>query len=106
MPWILLSEGRIQELRQPLQRDWPYAYSDLDRLYALGMDSYAILPYLHRIGVDGGGRFSGVTSQLTLDPEGRVQRRPLRARFSKGTPRLIDSAPPDAGQFRLDLPGG
>ena len=106
MPWILLGEGRIQELRQALQRDWPYAYSDLDRLYALGMDSYAILPYLHRIGVDGGGRFSGVTSQLTLDPEGRVQRRPLWARFSKGTPRLIDSAPPDAGQFRLDLPGG
>ena len=104
MPWMLLGEGRIQELRQNLQRDWPYAYSDLDRLYALGMDSYAILPYLHRIGADGGGRFSGVTSQLTLDPEGRVQRRPLWARFSKGTPRLIDSAPPDAGQFRLDLP--
>ncbi|MBI3574977.1 MAG: penicillin-binding protein activator [Gammaproteobacteria bacterium] len=105
MPWILLGEGRIQELRQNLQRDWPYAYSDLDRLYALGMDSYAILPYLHRIGADG-GRFSGVTSQLTLDAEGRVQRRPLWARFSKGTPRLIDSTPSDAGQFRLDLPGG
>lgn len=105
MPWILLGEGRIQELRQNLQRDWPYAYSDLDRLYALGMDSYAILPYLHRIGADG-SRFNGVTSQLTLDAEGRVQRRPLWARFSKGTPRLIDSVPPDAGQFRLDLPGG
>lgn len=104
MPWILLNEGRIQELRQNLQRDWPYAYSDLDRLYALGMDSYAILPYLHRIGADG-SRFNGVTSQLTLDPEGRVQRRPLWARFSKGTPRLIDAVPLDAGQFRLDLPG-
>ena len=104
MPWILLGEGRIQELRQNLQRDWPYAYSDLDRLYALGMDSYAVLPYLQRLGA-GGGRFSGVTSQLTLDPEGRVQRQPLWARFSKGVPRLIDLAPPDAGQFRLDLPG-
>lgn len=106
MPWMLLGEGRIQELRQNLQRDWPYAHSDLDRLYALGMDSYAILPYLHRIGAAGGGRFSGVTSLLTLDPEGRVQRRPLWARFSKGVPRLIDSIPADAGQFRLDLPGG
>lgn len=104
MPWILLGEGRIQELRQNLQRDWPYAYSDLDRLYALGMDSYAILPYLHRISADG-SRFNGVTSQLTLDPEGRVQRRPLWARFSKGTPRLVDAVPLDAGQFRLDLPG-
>ena len=68
------------------------------------MDSYAVLPYLHRLGA-GGGRFSGVASQLTLDPEGRVQRQPLWARFSKGVPRLIDLAPPDAGQFRLDLPG-
>ncbi len=106
MPWMLVGEGRIQELRQNLQRDWPYAHSDLDRLYALGMDSYAILPYLDRLGADGGNRFSGVTSLLTLDAEGRVQRRPLWARFSKGTPRLTDAALPNAGQFRLDLPGG
>lgn len=103
MPWILLDEGRIQELRQALQRDWPYAHSDLDRLYALGMDSYALLPHLQRLS---GARFSGVTSRLTLDPEGRVQREPLWARFSKGVPRLLDAAIPDAGQFRLDLFGG
>lgn len=106
MPWILQTEGRIPLLREQLQRDWPYAYSDLDRLYALGMDSYAILPYLQRIGADGGGaRFSGVTSLISLDPEGRLQRQPLWARFSKGVPRLVDSTLPDFGQFRLDTGG-
>lgn len=106
MPWILLGEGPVQELRQNLQREWPYAYSDLDRLYALGMDSYAVLPYLHRLGSDASGRFSGVTSYLTLDPDGRLQRQLLWARFTKGVPRLLDTPLPDAGSFRLSAPGG
>ncbi len=106
MPWILLGEGPVQALRQNLQREWPYAYSDLDRLYALGMDSYAVLPYLHRLGSDASGRFSGVTSYLTLDPDGRLQRQLLWARFTKGVPRLLDTSLPDAGSFRLSAPGG
>jgi outer membrane PBP1 activator LpoA protein len=105
MPWILLGEGPVQELRQNLQREWPYAYSDLDRLYALGMDSYAVLPYLNRLGADAAGRFGGVTSTLTLDPEGRLQRQLLWARFVKGVPRLLDASPPEAGLFRLSAPG-
>jgi len=105
MPWILLGEGPVRELRQGLQHDWPYAYSDLDRLYALGMDSYAVLPYLHRLGA-GGGRFNGVTSALSLDPDGRLQRQMVWARFVRGVPRLLDGAPSGAGLFRLDGPGG
>lgn len=106
MPWILLGEGPVQELRQNLQHEWPYAYSDLDRLYALGMDSYAVLPYLHRLDSDASGRFSGVTSYLTLDPDGRLQRQLLWARFTKGVPHLLDTSLPDAGLFRLSAPGG
>lgn len=106
MPWILLGEGPMMELRQALQRDWPYAYSDLDRLYALGMDSYAVLPHLHQLGAAANGRFRGVTSTLTLDPEGRLQRQLTWARFAKGAPRLLETFLPDAGLFRLTVPGG
>jgi outer membrane PBP1 activator LpoA protein len=106
MPWILLGEGPMPELRQTLQRDWPYAYSDLDRLYALGMDSYAVLPYLNQLGAAAGGRFRGVTSTLTLDPEGRLQRSLTWARFTKGVPQLLETFLPDTGLFRLTLPGG
>ena len=89
MPWMLVGDGKIGELRRTLQRDWPYAHSDLDRLYALGIDSYNILPNLNRISMESTARFSGVTSGLSLERDGRLHRQLLWARFHKGVPRLI-----------------
>jgi len=89
MPWMLASSGRVGELRS-LQRDWPHVHSDLDRLYALGMDAYAILPHLNRIGAENAARFNGVTSALSLDQEGRLHRQLSWARFRNGVPRLLD----------------
>jgi len=102
MPWMLVGDGKIQELRQSLQHDWPYVHSDLDRLYALGVDSYAILPHLGRIGMASGGRFNGVTSGLSVDQNGRLQRQLLWARFSRGVPRLIDTFLKHQNQFKID----
>ncbi len=93
MPWMLVRNGRVAELRQSLQTDWPYAGTDLDRLYALGVDSYAILPHLNRISTDSSARFAGVTSSLSLDPEGRLHRQLAWARFRNGVPRLVDGQP-------------
>lgn len=91
MPWILAPKGRVAELRRSLQRDWPYAGTDLDRLYALGVDSYAILPHLNRIAAESSARFPGVTSGLSLDRDGRLQRQLAWASFRNGTPRLLDA---------------
>ncbi|MDH3514092.1 MAG: penicillin-binding protein activator, partial [Gammaproteobacteria bacterium] len=66
MPWMLVGDGKIQELRKSLQRDWPYVHTDLDRLYALGVDSYAVIPHLNRISMNTGARFNGVTSGLSV----------------------------------------
>ncbi len=102
MPWMLVGDGRIQELRQKVQQNWPFVHSDLDRLYALGMDSYAILPHLGRINTEPGARFSGVTSGLSLDRSGRLQRQLLWARFSRGVPRLVDTFLKHKGQFEIE----
>lgn len=90
MPWMLVQNGRVAELRRSLQVDWPYAGTDLDRLYALGVDSYAILPYLNSISTQGSARFPGVTSGLSLDRDGRLHRQLAWARFRNGIARLID----------------
>ncbi len=90
MPWMLALNGRVAQLRQSLQRDWPYAGTDLDRLYALGVDSYAIIPHLNRISAETSARFPGVTSGLSLDRDGRLQRQLAWARFRDGTPRLLE----------------
>jgi len=91
MPWMLVQKGRVAALRQSLQVDWPYVGTDLDRLYALGVDSYAILPYLNKISTESSARFQGVTSGLSLDPDGRLHRQLAWARFSRGVPRLLDA---------------
>lgn len=90
MPWMLINSGRYAELRQ-LQTDWRYAHTELDRLYALGMDSYAILSQLNRISTENSARFAGVTSGLSLDSEGRLQRQLAWAKFRNGVPRLLDA---------------
>jgi outer membrane PBP1 activator LpoA protein len=90
MPWMLIGDGQLQLLRESLQREWPHAQSDLDRLYALGVDSYALLPHLSRVSADPSARFAGVTSALSLDTHGRVQRGLTWAQFRKGQPRLVD----------------
>ncbi len=102
MPWMLLGDGKIQQLRQTLQHDWPYAHTDLDRLYALGVDSYAILPNLGRISMDTGARFSGVTGGLSLDQNGRLQRQLTWARFTRGLPQLLDTFLQRKGQFQIE----
>ena len=102
MPWMLVGNGKIQELRDKLQHGWPYAHTDLDRLYALGVDSYAVIPNLNRISMDAGARFSGVTSGLSLDRNNRLQRQLLWARFRRGVPRLVDTFLKQKGQFEIE----
>ncbi len=102
MPWMLVGDGKIQELRQTLQRDWPYVHTDLDRLYALGVDSYAVIPHLNRIGMETGARFGGVTSGLSVDHYGRLQRQLLWARFNRGVPQLVDTFLKHQDQFKIE----
>jgi outer membrane PBP1 activator LpoA protein len=92
MPWMLVHSGKLEELRRRVQGNWPHAQSDLDRLYALGIDSYSILPHLNQISTDAAARFGGVTSTLSLDRGGRLQRQLTWAQFSRGAPKLIDTS--------------
>ncbi len=101
MPWMLVGDGNIQALRQKLQQNWPYAHSDLDRLYALGVDSYAIVPHLNKISAKSSARFSGVTSGLSLESNGQLHRQLLWARFQKGVPRLMDTFLKHKNQFEI-----
>lgn len=91
MPWMLVASGRIGELKRTVQGEWPHVKSDFDRLYALGVDSYAVLPHLNRLSAENAARYAGVTSALSLDPDGRLHRSLAWARFRNGVPRLLDA---------------
>jgi outer membrane PBP1 activator LpoA protein len=102
MPWMLVGDGRVSELRAALQTGWPHAHTGLDRLYALGVDAYAIIPQLDRLSSESAVRFSGVTSGLSLGRGGRLHRQLLWAQFRKGVPVLVDTFFQHKGQFDID----
>jgi outer membrane PBP1 activator LpoA protein len=105
MPWMLASDGKINGLRKSLQADWPYAHSPLDRLYALGIDVYAVIPQLNRLGSENAVRFRGVTGGLSLE-RGRLQRQLLWAKFRRGVPQLLDTSLNYRGQFEIERDSG
>ena len=102
MPWMLVGDGRVAELRKLLQPNWPYAHSGLDRLFALGVDAYAVIPHLNRLSNENAVRFGGVTSGLSLGRGGRLHRQLLWAQFRKGVPVLVDTSFRHKGQFDID----
>jgi outer membrane PBP1 activator LpoA protein len=104
MPWMLVGDGRVAELRKTLQPNWPYAHTGLDRLFALGVDAYAVIPHLNRLSSENAVRFGGVTSGLSLGRGGRLHRQLLWAQFRKGVPVLVDSSISNKGQFDIDAP--
>lgn len=104
MPWMLVGDGRIAELRKTLQPGTAYARTGLDRLFALGVDAYALIPQLDRLGSENGARFGGVTSGLSVGNGGRLHRQLLWAQFRKGVPVLLDGFLRHKGQFEIDSP--
>jgi hypothetical protein len=92
MPWLLAQNARIQAARDTVQGAWPYRYTDLDRLYALGMDAYSLPASLSRLRAEPAAWLDGVTAELGLGAAGVVTRRLTWARFDRGRP-VLDDAP-------------
>lgn len=91
MPF-LVGGGDGAGARERIQKLWPDSYPRHARLYAFGYDAAQLALRLAR----GGSReFSGVTGQLRIGVDGRVQRQLLWAQFQNGRPqRLAGAAPP------------
>jgi len=60
------------------------------RLFALGMDAYALLPYLDWLAQHPDAYLPGATGQLAEDPLGRIQRLLIWARFDNGVPHPVN----------------
>lgn len=92
MPWVLGSEN--DPVRVAVDQAWP-GQAGLQRLYALGVDAYRLVPYLHSARM-ANEELPGATGRLRIDNSNRVQRSLTWARFSKGEPALIAASPPPA----------
>lgn len=89
MPWVLDSGRPLSALQSTVQRNWPQNAAAYPRLYALGIDAYHVIPYLNRLRAQRFTRFEGETGSLRIEPDGRVHRQLVWARFSDGAPVFV-----------------
>ena len=89
MPWVLLDTGVYRSVRENLSQGNKYRNDPLDRLFALGIDTYQLLFRLEAMKANPQLEFRGTTGQLSLAPDGTVNRRLEWARFEEGEPETI-----------------
>lgn len=92
MPWILYGGQGASELWNVLHDEWAGAGRGRLRLYAFGFDAFQLMRSLRGsvtgIGVD------GLTGELAISPDGRVQRQLEWARIEGGRPQAAGTGVP------------
>ena len=60
------------------------------RLYALGVDAFHLIPHLSRLAFEEDAGFRGETGLLSMSDDGRIKRKLPWGKFISGKPELID----------------
>ncbi len=89
MPWTLNADQANDSLWQSIEAATTENINPLKRLYALGIDSYNLLPHLPRLSKYRYQHFTGETGFLRIQENNRLFRGLQWAQFVRGTPRLI-----------------
>ncbi|MDE1898595.1 MAG: penicillin-binding protein activator [Xanthomonadaceae bacterium] len=98
-PWLFDAQPGLPS-RSELSGQLPDVDGRAARLFAFGMDAWALVPYLDWLRAHPGSYVAGATGQLTADAQGHIQRVPLWLRFDNGLAR------PLAGGLQLSPPAG
>ena len=94
-PWTLGSDSLNSELRLQVQDSVALHGGQLQRLVAMGVDAYHILPLLEMLRTHPHEYYPGETGLLGVDRRGRIQRQLPWARFHRGVPQLLHDRPRD-----------
>lgn len=82
-PWLFDAQPGLPK-RDDIAAQLPLTRGAGARLFAFGMDAYALAPYLDWLRTHGGSYLPGATGQLSEDSFGRVRRTLIWARFADG----------------------
>jgi outer membrane PBP1 activator LpoA protein len=94
MPWVLVGSSTHRGLRAEVEPYISRAGNRLQRLYALGIDSYNIIAALSPLKKYPYQRYDGETGSLGLDARQRIHRQLTWVRFRSGRPVALDEASP------------
>ena len=87
IPWLLTPKQF--PLNDKIRQLWPETADQYARLYALGVDTYRLIPDLDALRASPYQEFPGATGRLVMDNNNRIRRTLLWARFVGGLPRLL-----------------
>jgi len=93
IPWLLASEKGHRLSQDALATAFPNATRIYQRLYAMGIDSFNLLPHLGRLKISPWETLDGQTGNLYLDEINQVHRRLVWAQIRKGIPDVLGYAP-------------
>jgi outer membrane PBP1 activator LpoA protein len=88
-PWTLGAKGAAPALRRTIAKLWPENFKHNNRLYALGLDAYRLVPLIHNVARPLARPVEGLTGLLTMDRQRRIHRQPDWAVFVHGQPKLL-----------------
>ena len=100
MPWILGSNGPRAFRAGGTNNPNTYRGTPLDRLFALGMDAYALSSRITALRTIPEARYAGFSGQLSSDGSGVVRRKLMWAQFQNAE--LIAMPQPNASQNEGD----
>ncbi|WP_298443256.1 penicillin-binding protein activator [uncultured Ferrimonas sp.] len=79
MPWLLRDNNQLQQATAL----WPNRSLAQQRLYAMGYDSWSLIDRLAQMRVFTGYRMRGLSGQLTVQPDGQLERGLEWSRYHK-----------------------
>ena len=91
LPWILYPHDKSSSIKSLINRNFQADTSAYQRLYALGVDAFHLIPYLSRLAFDDDAGFNGETGLLSMSGDGRINRKLPWAKIINGKPELIET---------------
>lgn len=98
-PWLFDASAGLPP-RDQMLRSIDSARGNGARLFALGLDAYALMPYMDWLGTHPDSYLPGATGQLASDSFGRVHRLLTWVRFENGVARPVSGLTLGDGQMQ------
>ncbi len=91
-PWILGATPGLLS-RQTISQPYPSSRTQLPRLFAMGIDSYRVLPQLALLANDTTTELEACSGRLHMDEQGRIERHLLWSEMRRGIPHILGYTP-------------